>query len=681
MRSPSVANKLPPPLEPADAWQRLGSLAGFMPHNRQNRHMGMRARSAGVAVVLGAVALVMAAMAAGHRLGQARALAALRVDLGHRIDLFGATAQGQIERLAHAPALLQMHPVVMGLFQEPRNAARQEEAKLLLRELNARQGSLAMFVADERGTVIATSHTVGADDGRQGEDISVRPYYLQALAGRPGRHFSVGSTVAEPGYYFSHPLYQGTRVVGVAVVKVSLAAVALSLPLLGTPAVLVDGNDVVIQATDPRWLYRAVRPLPLDTDVDLELSGMYGDRPLARFPLALQLDWDSRDGEAEQVIGPDSAASAAADPSSPQTPAGLLVRGRSLPGLDWRLLVLADLAPVRAQARVTAAVAALAAACLVAAALVLLQRRRAAQLRRQVQADLERLNAELEDTVARRTLALTTANTELRREMAVRVQAEATLRDAQDELVQAAKLAVLGQLSTGITHELAQPLGGIRTLAGNAREFIRRGDLEGAHGNLALVDTLVERMSGIIHPFKAFARKSPVAPEAVPITAALQSALFLLDQRLRAEQVQLQCRPALDAPAATVPQAWCNRNRLEQVMINLIGNAVDAMHGAPRRRLEIDAWEEDSREGRRVCLRIADSGPGLPPQVLSSLFTPFFTTKPAGSGLGLGLVISRGIAQDYGGDLVAASRAEGGAVFTLSLPAAPTSVAIATAPA
>lgn len=649
-----------------------------MPHNRQNRRMVWRVRPVVVAVVLGATALVLAAGAAGYRLGQARGLAALRTDLGHRIDLFGATAQGQMERLAHAPALLQMHPAVMALLQGPRSSALQGQAQALLRELNARQGSLALFVADERGTVIATSHTVGADDGRLGEDISVRPYYLQALAGRPGRHFLVGSTVAEPGYYFSHPLYEGARVVGVAVVKVSLASVALSLPLLGTPAVLVDGNDVVIQATDPRWLYRAIRPLPLDTDVELELSGMYGDRPLGRFPLALQLNWEAPGGEAEALIPPDSPASAVADPSAMSAPAGLLVRGRTLPGLDWRLLVMADLSPVRWQARGTAAVAGLAAACLVAAALVLVQRRRAAQQRRQAQADLERLNAELEDTVARRTLALTSANTELRREMAVRVQAEATLRDAQDELVQAAKLAVLGQLSTGITHELAQPLGGIRTLAGNAREFIRRGDLEGAHGNLALVDTLVERMSGIIHPFKAFARKSPVAPEPVPVTAALQSALFLLDQRLRAEQVQLQCRPPLDAPAATVPQAWCNRNRLEQVLINLIGNAVDAMHGAPRRRLEIDAWEEDSREGRRTCLRIADSGPGLSPEVLAGLFTPFFTTKPAGSGLGLGLVISRGIAQDYGGDLVATSRAEGGAVFTLSLPAAPASTANAT---
>ena len=342
------------------------------------------------------------------------------------------------------------------------------------------------------------------------------------------------------------------------------------------------------------------------------------------------------------------------------------MQGRTLDGMDWRLLMFSDLAGVRQRALVTAAMAALCAAFVMLALLALLQRQRAARQRLNNQQALQRLNAELEETVARRTRALTDTNLELRREMAERVQAEATLRAAQDDLVQAAKLAVVGQLSAGITHELAQPLGAIRTLAGNAREFMRRGDLDGAHSNLAIVDTLVERMGGIIHPFKAFARKSPVEPTAVPVAAALRSALFLLDQRLRAEQVDVQLR--LHAEGATGPLAWCNRNRLEQVLVNLIGNAIDALHGAPSRQLLLQA---DALEDARVCIRIADSGSGLPPSVLAGLFTPFFTTKPPGSGLGLGLVISRGIAQDYGGDLTASNRPEGGAVFTLCLPAAP----------
>lgn len=602
---------------------------------------------------------------AGYRWGHAQGLQALREDTNHRLDLFATTAQGRISRLEHSAATIQLHPAVLALYRGParhRPPERVAAANDLLHRLNAHQGSTAVFVADERGMVLASSNLGQPDDSQLGQDLSYRPYYMEALSGRVGRHFAVGTAADAPGYFFSHPIRDGDRVVGVAVTKVSLADIDQAFPLLGTPALILDRNDVVILSSRPQWLYTTMQPLTVEARVDLELTGMYGNRRLGRFPLPLPLAWQPDTQTLDQVLQPE------ADNLS-RDGAGLLVQGRTLDGMDWRLLLFSDLAGVRARARGTGAMAALCAAVVMLVLLAVLQRRRAARQRLHDQQALQRLNAELEDTVARRTRALTDANRELRREMAERVQAEATLRAAQDELVQAAKLAVVGQLSTGITHELAQPLGAIRTLAGNAREFMRRGDLEGAHGNLAIVDTLVERMGGIIHPFKAFARKSPVEPAAVPVAAALRSALFLLDQRVRAERVEVRLQLA-DAGTGS-PVAWCNRNRLEQVLINLIGNAIDAMHGAPRRQLLVEARTLD---GERVCIRVADSGGGLPPSVLAGLFTPFFTTKPPGSGLGLGLVISRGIAQDYGGDLTAANRPEGGAVFTLWLPAAPTSL-------
>lgn len=615
---------------------------------------------AAVAAASVAAGFVLAAASAGHRLGQNQGLAALRADMHHRLALFAATAQGRIDRLAQVPATLELHPAVLAAFRAGGDKA-QAAATDTLRALNQRHGGLAMFLVDERGIVVATSHAGGADDSRVGEDLSYRPYYLQALSGQPARHFSLGTAegaaTAEPGYFFAHPVHDGGRVVGVAVVKAPLSPIELALPLLGAPAAIVDANGVVVLASEPGWRYSTVRPLTVAARVDLELTGMYGDRRLAAFPLPLA--WSAGEGAQAPPAALEQRINDGAD--------GLLVQAQALEGVGWRLLAFSDLAPVQGRARVVAALAASAAALMVVTLLVLLQRARAVQQQRQSRRALQRLNAELEDTVARRTRALTEANDGLRREMAVRVQAEATLRAAQDELVQAAKLAVLGQLSTGITHELAQPLGAIRTLAGNAREFIRRGELDEAHGNLALVDTLVERMGGIIHPFKAFARKSPVAPEAATVAEALHSALFLLDARLRAAAVQLDLEVA-EAEGGGPLQAWCNRNRLEQVLVNLIGNAVDAMQAAPLRRLAIRARQD---EAGRIALTVADSGSGLPPAVRAGLFTPFFTTKPSGSGLGLGLVISRGIAQDYGGELTAAPRPEGGAVFTLRLPAAP----------
>lgn len=604
-------------------------------------------------LVLATAILALAALA-GHRLGYARGMAALRSDTNHRLDLFAATAEGLVNRLEHVPATIQLNKDVIALFRDPKSDARVASVNDYLHRLNAHQGSVAVFVADERGAVVASSNLNRPDDSRLGEDLSYRPYYVEALSGRVGRHFAIGTAQEEPGYFFSHPIRDGQRVVGVAVAKVGLAPIDEAFPLLGTPALIADRNEVVILSSRPEWRYTSMKHLTIDSRVDLELTGMYGNRRLGSFPLGADLTLNEDTQTLDKVVE--------ADPGTARG-GGLLVQGRTLDGMDWRLLVFSDLAPVRTQANVAAALLAFIAAFAQVLLLYGVQRRRIARQKLEAKLALERLNAELELTVAKRTQALTDTNAELRREMTERIQAEATLRAAQDDLVQAAKLAVLGQLATGITHELAQPLGAMRTLAGNAREFMRRADLDGAQNNLTIIDSLVDRMGGIIHPLRAFARKSPVAPEATDVAAAVHSALFLLDQRIRAERVSVDNRCAEHAVTA-----WCNRNRLEQVLINLIGNAIDAMHLAPTKQLRIAACPggED-----RVRIDVDDSGQGLEPAVLAGLFTPFFTTKPVGSGLGLGLVISRGIAQDYGGDLTAENRPEEGARFTLWLPLGP----------
>ena len=600
-----------------------------------------------------AAAVLAFAGAVGHRLGYARGMAALRSDTNHRLDLFAATAESLVNRLEHVPATIQLNKDVIALFREPKSAGQVAVVSDFLRRLNAHQGSVAVFVANERGEVVASSNLNQPDDSRLGEDLSYRPYYVEALSGRVGRHFAIGNA-EEPGYFFSHPIHDGRRVVGVAVAKVGLAPIDEAFPLLGTPALIADRNQVVILSSRPEWRYTSMKHLTVDSRVDLEMTGMYGKHRLGSFPLGADLTLNEDTQTLDKVVEADTGTA---------NGGGLLVQGRTLDGMDWRLLVFSDIAPVRLGANIAAVLSAFIAAFAIVTLLYAMQRRRIARQKLEAKLALERINAELELTVERRTRALTDTNVELRREMTERIQAEATLRAAQDDLVQAAKLAVLGQLATGITHELAQPLGAIRTLAGNAREFVRRADLEGAQGNLAIIDGLVDRMGGIIHPLKAFARKSPVAPEAANVLAAVGSALFLLDQRIRAERVTVvnQC-------AEDLLTAWCNRNRLEQVLINLLANAIDAMRAVPAKELRIAA-----RHGAdaRVRIDIADTGEGLKPAVLQGLFTPFFTTKAAGSGLGLGLVISRGIAQDYGGDLLAENRPEGGALFTLWLPAGP----------
>lgn len=254
--------------------------------------------------------------------------------------------------------------------------------------------------------------------------------------------------------------------------------------------------------------------------------------------------------------------------------------------------------------------------------------------------------------------ALQRAHDELERKVEERTR---TLREAQEELVHAGKLAVIGQLSAGLAHELNQPLAALRTLSDNAVKFMQRGDLASAQGNLDRIGQLVDGMGTLTSQLKSFARKSSGAPRPVLVRRAMDNALFLLDRRLR------QSGARVEMAVGEGVTALCDANRLEQVLVNLIGNALDAMEGAAQPVL----WLSGRAEGERVRMEVRDSGPGLPDEVRARLFEPFFTTKESGAGLGLGLAISAGIVRDFGGSLSGASHPDGGAVFTIDIPAAP----------
>ncbi|MFM2121529.1 MAG: hypothetical protein RL722_2997 [Pseudomonadota bacterium] len=631
-----------------------------------------------LAVVLAIALGAWAAYAASERAG----LRALRSETNHRLDLFAAVVESRVRRLEALPATIQLHGEVLAALRAPADAGRVAAASDHLRRLNAHLGSLAVFVLDERGVVLASSNRDRPDDSRPGSDMGHRPYFLDALAGRVGRHFALGAGSGEPGYFVSHPIRDGARVVGVATIKISLAPIEQVWELLGAPALLADAQQIVILSSQPEWRYTALAELPLERRVDLQINQLYGSLRIPRFPLPVQLALDEESQLVEGLLpaglGPLPAAASAGGlvpTAAGRQGAGTLVLGRTLDGMDWRVLLFADLRGVSREAARNGLLAGVAVAFVMLLLLVLRQRQRLQGQKREARRMLERHAAELESKVERRTRGLREVNTRLRKEVAEREQAERTLRSAQDELVHAGKMAVLGQLATGITHELTQPLGAIRTLSGNASEFLRRDDLEAVGGNLALIARLADQMGGIIQPLKSFARKSAARPVATDLGLAIGNALFLYDQRLRKAGIEVR----LELPA-DLPRLWCDPNRLEQVLINLVGNAIDALQdlpaGQPRRlcfeaEVGADTPAGAAQGGPQLRLRVSDSGPGLDEATRARLFEPFFTTKPAGAGLGLGLAISRDIVREFGGEIEGvAGAAHEGAVFLLHLPLA-----------
>lgn len=616
-------------------------------------------------LVLVGVALVGLAGAWVYQRSFAQGEHSLKAATNSRLDLFASVVEARVRRLEPVPATIQLNPAVLALLRAP-DAARERVANDYLSRLNAHLGSVAVYVLDVRGIVLASSNSTERDDSLLGEDVSYRPYYLEALAGRSTRHFAIGSG-GQAGYFASHPIYDGSRVLGVAAIKIGLDALEQTWQMLAAPALVADANQVVILSSQPAWRYTSMAPLPAERRVDLQLSQTYGMLRLPLFPIDIELSVDEDTQEVQGFVSGDNARHREVLGAGGNR-AGHLVLGRSLDGMDWRVLIFTSLAAVRDQALIDGVGGAMTAAFLILLALYWSQRRRIEKQKLAAKRLLEQVNADLERQVGRRTQELTDTNEQLRREVAERQQTEQTLRAAQDELVHAGKMAVLGQLAASITHELTQPLGGIRTLAGNAAEFMRRGNHPAAQDNLSIVARLVEQMARIIDPLKSFSRKSSASPAATDAGRVVEQALFLYQLRVRHDRVRVdnQCAPG----AWTV---WCDANRLEQVLVNLIGNALDAMRESDPRVLTLTASRRSVDGVPMVALEVRDSGKGLSETDRKHLFEPFYTTKPSGVGLGLGLAICRDLAAEFGGDLQAHNHPQGGACFVLTVPVEPAS--------
>ena len=242
-----------------------------------------------------------------------------------------------------------------------------------------------------------------------------------------------------------------------------------------------------------------------------------------------------------------------------------------------------------------------------------------------------------------------------------RRQLEAELKARTAELVQAAKLATIGQMAAGMVHEINQPLAALAAFAGNAGRFLELGREDKVRANLGEISALVERLAGITRRLKDFSRRPDEATKPVLLAPAVERVLALLGPRLREYGVEL----ALDCGEADLA-VLAEQVRLEQVLINLVANAIDAMTRVEDRWLSLRATSADGK----VVVTVSDSGPGIPADALARIFDPFVTTKPAGEGLGLGLSIATAIVRGFDGTLSAANRPEGGAVFTLTLPRA-----------
>ena len=240
---------------------------------------------------------------------------------------------------------------------------------------------------------------------------------------------------------------------------------------------------------------------------------------------------------------------------------------------------------------------------------------------------------------------------------------EQELRNKQEQLVQAGKLATLGELTTGVAHELNNPLNNIGLFVGNAVDLIELAGTDKAKivGELRHAMEQVGKATAIISHLRTFGRAAPASRERISLRQVIERALSLMHEQLRLREIEVTVDLGVDEPVVIG-----NAIQLEQVFINLLTNARDAVGDSARKAIRISG----SLSSGAVRVAFADTGPGIPPELEQRIFDPFFTTKEVGKGTGLGLSIAYGIIKEHGGTIAVVSRPGEGATFLIHLPVA-----------
>lgn len=494
----------------------------------------------------------------------------------------------------------------------------------------------------------ASGHTVASSNWRLpssfvGQNYRFRPYFEAAMQGQTGRFYGVGATTGKPGYFIAAPLPSNAPARGVVAVKISLDAFEASLAAGGDTVLLADRDGVVFVSTEAQWRYRTLAPLGPQALARLQDAQQYGSHAL---------------GPIDHGLGawPDGSAPVRLRRGGMER--DFSVAARSVGPLGWQMLLLADQYPVRQEALVAGLAGGLCAALLLGMFFYQRLDQQGQAERRASAARLQAAHDMLASQIAQRTADLTAANTALQERVTDLQQAEQILRGTRDAAVQAGKLAVLGQMAAGMGHELNQPLAALQTLSDNAIALDRQGRREDVAENLQLIGQLAARMGRIVRQLKSFVRKEAPVLQPCRVRDALDHALLLLAQRCTAVQARIDVQP-FDAGLCVM----ADPTRLEQVLVNLLRNGLDAVQDRPVREVRF----APASEAGWVRLRVSDTGGGIAPEARGRLFEPFFTTK-AGEGLGLGLAVSRIIVEGMGGTLTVEDVPEGGgAGFTVTL--------------
>lgn len=529
-----------------------------------------------------------------------------------RLSLYQSSVTGELERFSHLTYVLARDPFVI----EKANGGSTELLNGRLAEFSGQAGLDAIYLMNADGLTVAASNY--RDPGSfVGQNYAFRPYFRDALSGEQGRFYAIGATTGLPGYFIADAVYGPVdELSGVIAIKIDLSELERSWLETGEQVFIANRDGVVLLASNPDWRYKTLAPLSEERRQDIVEARQFPEQDLA------PLDWAVLPDQRALIGGTER----------------LHLVGSDLP-YGWNLHFFANDDQAVTRSWLVTAIAVI----LAAIAFIAFQIQRA----RRVDAELRRS--------AREEAELRQANERLAAEVQDRLAAERRLKRTQNELESASRLAALGRLAASVTHELGQPIAAMRN------HLVAAEMGAGANGKLsANIGGLVDRMEGITRELKFFASSNTEEFSELDLRDAIRVALDLVAPNLEASNTQVR----LDLPDTPVRIRGI-RLRIEQVMTNLLRNAIDATQESEDPQVVVSAGER----GDEVWVEIRDNGHGLGSATLADLQEPFVTTRESGRGMGLGLAISASIANDHDGTMTAHNVETGGAVFRVSFPA------------
>jgi len=521
-----------------------------------------------------------------------------------RAQLYHSTLVSALERLEHLPFIVAQDPaVVRALAQRDTDGLNQR-----LEDFAQRAKAEAIYVMDKNGLTIAASN-YAQDVNFLGKNYGFRPYFKEAMAGKRGEFFAIGATTFTPGYFIGNAVHdQNGQAIGVVALKIALSELTGAWAASGDDIVVTNNDGIVVFASSDQWRYHATSNLTEKQRIAIQSKQQFGRQEL------MALDWELRQDNELRLDG-----------------ATYLYANKTVERRGWTLWYIKPISSLFERTWFVIVLATIVMATMGIAFVTF----RSNQLRQALKAahdDRQKLVIEIEERKA----------------------TEKRLEQTQFELARTSKLAALGQLAASITHELGQPISAMRNYL--AAEEISAGHQPG--GVIDHLGGLVRRMENITKELKFFSMPGDARTESINVADVIEGAIGLTKHDLTSNNIELE----IDTPG-DLPLLDGNRQRLEQVMVNLIRNAIAAMQDTQQKRIQINAILHEGA----IRISVRDWGHGLNGQTIEQLQEPFHTNKPSGEGMGLGLAISAAIVREHGG-LLSAIDCEIGAKFTVQLP-------------